>query len=318
MADRRGSRSARPWGRGGPTVNVNRQIAKKLPKKMSQLVTRDFYDYFAVKYLRAKHAVCAIPTWMYWDIDKKGSIELRIPDKEFNQCMKSANRFVSIPMCLRSIEGGSHANALFIDKDAKTAERFEPHGARAYELFKDFKYEELDEALANVLAQKTLQYIAPSQYAPKLGPQSMEHYIGESGYCAGWSLWYTDMRLTYPEVPRDVLAKALFSKLNDKYDDDTLTSYLLNYVRQVYAYMVKEFPQYRQFLYKYDDYKKLPKTDEKRIAFQRFQDHMNDLVNNQPMKRIRIPKSTMRYPSAIESRDLYSKPTKVSVKRYKK
>jgi len=269
-----------------------------LPKKMAQLTVRSFFDIFSVKYLRAKYKhVCAVPFWWWWRVDRKGSQQFEIPKHQIDECVASSERFVSIPICLVSPEApGGHANMLVLDKigvqsqqfsqmygtsGKGTIERFEPHGARAYEMFNDYYYEHLDEQLAFYFATEYgLEYIAPIDYCPALGPQSMERYISESGYCATWSLWYIDMRLAYPNVDRRTLVKGMFDKLHDLLSAGELENYLVDYAKQVYAVMVSEFPHYRDFFINFDAYKKLPRTNKTRRAFDKFVQEMEGLVHD--------------------------------------
>jgi hypothetical protein len=317
-----------------------------LPKQMGHLTSRNFYDVFAVKYLRAKHKnVCAIPFWWWWKVGKKGAEQFEIPKSFIDECIASTYRFVSIPICLISPEApGGHAGSLLLDKKGKqssefiatyghliennlsqikpgygTIERFEPHGARAYELFKDYHYETLDEQLAYYFAtQYGLEYISPIDYCPALGPQSFEHYINESGYCATWSLWYIDMRLTYPDVDRETLVKGMFNKLHDMLGDNTLEAYLVDYARQVYAVMVADFPHYRDYFINYDVYKKMSKNKPERKAFDKFTKEMENLVSDPLYINKPVKLHAMKIPAPIDSNAL-QRPVKIPPgKMYKK
>ncbi|KAJ3273822.1 hypothetical protein HK104_004218, partial [Borealophlyctis nickersoniae] len=260
-----------------------------LPEVMSQLSTRNFFDYFSVKFLKSKHAnkVCAIPYWLYWKVTKKTK-HMEIPENFFQDCLNSSERFVFIPLCLLSPESpGGHANALLLDKRGQTTipglrgtiERFEPHGARSYEIFKDYHYDVMDVSLSAYFRNLfDLEYISPANYYPYLGPQSLEHYIDADGYCAVWSLWYIDMRLTYPDVPRETLIKGMFDKLHDKLSQGTLEEYLVNYSKQVYNVMVTEFPQYRDFFINYNTYRYLPEGSPMKKQFKMFSQEMENLV----------------------------------------
>ena len=167
------------------TVHVQ---GTSLPEKVAHLTSRDFYDYFAIKYLKAKYSnVCAVPFWFYWKVKRTGE-EFAIPQHYIDQCMNAGNRFINLPMCLLSPEApGGHANSMVIDMKGKqskeftdkwssvakgkgTVERFEPHGARAYQIFKDYIYEKLDVELEKYFAEVYgLEYISPINYCPALG-----------------------------------------------------------------------------------------------------------------------------------------------------
>jgi len=58
---------------------------------------------------------------------------------------------------------------------------------------------------------------------PKIGFQHLdivEHKhkkIGDpGGFCALWSIWYCDMRITYPSIPRDKLIKKIIKTVKAK------------------------------------------------------------------------------------------------------
>jgi len=113
-----------------------------------------------------------------------------------------------------------------------------------------------------------------------VGPQAFERYITQSGYCATWSLWYIDMRLTYPDVDRETLVKGMFDKLQKMLLRGTLTDYLLDYARQVYAVMVADFPHYADYFIHYEKYRRMRKTRREKKAFDAFLDEMNSLVKD--------------------------------------
>src|SRR5438874_777676 len=57
-----------------------------------------------------------------------------------------------------------------------------------------------------------VKYISPDKYLPKIGLQYFDIFeskttkIGDPvGFCALWSIWYTNMRLTYPDIERKKL-----------------------------------------------------------------------------------------------------------------
>ena len=291
--------------------------------EMGQLTTRSFYDIFAVKYLTAKHKnVCGVPFWFWWRVDKKDNEQAEIPRYFIDECVATKKRFVSIPICLVSPEApGGHANELLLDKNGKqsaefkkkynttgkgTIERFEPHGVRAYDMFDDYHYEILDKELEKFFAKEYgVEYIPPIEFSTTLGPQSFERYINESGYCATWSLWYTDMRLTYPNVPRDVLLRGMYDKLDKLLGEGSLERYLVDYARQVYAVMVADFPHYKDYFINYDIYKRMSDKDPKKKKFLKFDKEMKDLVKdplyiNAPIK-IKVTKKRLSFKKKSKS-----------------
>jgi hypothetical protein len=120
----------------------------------------------------------------------------------------------------------SHANYLIIDIENMEIERFEPHGAFAPT---DLNYDPdlLDMFISNYIAESGLifKYFKPSDFLPKIGFQTIEinelksDYIGDpNGFCALWCIWWADMRISNPNIPRKKLEKQLNKELiNGKY-----------------------------------------------------------------------------------------------------
>lgn len=141
-------------------------------------------------------------------------------DETFRKCVKSNSRFIIIPLGIE-LKSGSHSNYLIYDKTKNEIERFEPHGGTTPIGF-NYNSQLLDEILSKYfsLLNKDIKYIKPEEYIPKIGFQIMESYetnkkrIGDpGGFCALWSIWYVDQRLTYYDMDRKELIKQLFKKI---------------------------------------------------------------------------------------------------------
>lgn len=111
----------------------------------------------------------------------------------------------------------SHANYLLIDIELMEIERFEPHGSYPPSEF-NYEPELLDMFILNYFDESKLKfkYFKPKDYLPKIGFQTIEinelksDYIGDpNGFCALWCIWWTDMRLSNPNIPRTKLVKQL-------------------------------------------------------------------------------------------------------------
>jgi ankyrin repeat protein len=132
-------------------------------------------------------------------------------------------RFIIIPLGIE-MKTGSHANYLIYDKQIKELERFEPHGGTMPIGF-DYNSRQLDNVLEQYILSidPDITYIRPEEFIPKIGFQIMDaqeektHRIGDpGGFCALWSIWYVDQRLTYSHYSRDKLIKELFSNISQK------------------------------------------------------------------------------------------------------
>lgn len=139
----------------------------------------------------------------------------------FDTCVKSKARFVIIPIGIE-MKSGSHANYLIYDKHVKEVERFEPHGGTTTLIGFNYNSQYLDEVLSDYFKSidKDIQYIKPKDYIPKIGFQLMDSQedknkrIGDpGGFCALWSIWYVDQRLTYHSYDRKTLIENLFDNI---------------------------------------------------------------------------------------------------------
>jgi ankyrin repeat protein len=156
----------------------------------------------------------------------------------FDICIKSKARFVIIPLGIE-MKTGSHANYLIYDKNVKEIERFEPHGGTTPIGF-NYNSQFLDDILSDYFksVDKDIQYIRPNEYIPKIGFQLMDSQeesrkrIGDpGGFCALWSIWYVDQRLTYYMYDRKTLVTELFE--NIKSQGISYRNMIRNYSRQI-------------------------------------------------------------------------------------
>lgn len=157
----------------------------------------------------------------------------------FNECLHKKKRFVIIPLGIEMNEG-NHAGYLIYDAKIKELERFETYGG-GFSLYGTFynpvlldsllesKFKEID---------KDIKYIKPYQYLPKIGFQIIDitekkkKKIGDpAGFCALWSVWYVDMRLTYNEIPRDKLVSILITTI--KHENISFRNMIRNYASKV-------------------------------------------------------------------------------------
>lgn len=156
----------------------------------------------------------------------------------FDKCVNSKARFVIIPLGIE-MKTGSHANYLIYDKIVKELERFEPHGGTTPIGF-NYNSSQLDNILEEYFKSidKDITYIRPQDFIPKIGFQAMDQQedrqkrIGDpGGFCALWSLWYVDQRLTYDKYNRKDLVKYLF--LNIKSQGISYRNMIRNYSRNI-------------------------------------------------------------------------------------
>ena len=143
--------------------------------------------------------------------------------EEFKSCSKKKGiRFIIIPLGIELREG-SHANMLIYDLKLNEIERFEPHGSNHPYKF-NYNASLLDTILDNRFSaiNSKIKYISPDKFLPKIGFQIFDSCESEckkigdpKGFCALWSVWYTDMRIKHVNVPRDKLVSLIINQIKE-------------------------------------------------------------------------------------------------------
>ncbi|AYV83575.1 MAG: ankyrin repeat protein [Hyperionvirus sp.] len=157
----------------------------------------------------------------------------------FRRCLsKGDKQFVIVPLGIE-MRVGSHANYLIYDKSVHEVERFEPHGSSTppglhydptlLDNILEVRFKELD---------PEIKYIRPKDYLPKVGFQLFDiserkkKRIGDpGGFCALWTIWYVDMRLSHKELPRGVLVKKMIQTI--KSQNISFKNLIRNYARNI-------------------------------------------------------------------------------------
>ena len=173
---------------------------------------------------------------------------------KIKSCMKNKTRFIIIPIQLTYITRKSyHANMLIYDKKTKTAERYEPHGLPTELQYTDKVNSNLiDKSIREFLLDKKLidrgeDYFGPLNMCPnweswksgKMGHQKLQELErkGFSGSCATWVIWYTDYRLSNPNLERDEAMEQSFKHLRDS--SPSFTEFITKYFSLIYEYSLK-------------------------------------------------------------------------------
>lgn len=155
---------------------------------------------------------------------------------ELKNCLKKNIRFIIFPLGIE-IKNASHANYLIFDKNNNEIERFEPNGSSS-PIGINYNSHLLDEMLKKKFDKYNMNYISPKKFLPKIGFQSIDAYdkknkkIGDpSGFCALWSMWYTENRLKYPNIERSELVNLLLKKF--KINNISFKNLIRNYSKFV-------------------------------------------------------------------------------------
>lgn len=160
-------------------------------------------------------------------------------DKLMKYCRtKESNRYTIIPLGI-VLQNGTHSNYLLYDKQTNEIERFEPYGY-SYPTGLNYEPQRLDIILENKFKRiiDGVTYIRPLDYLPKIGLQSIDtiedknRYIGDpNGFCALWSIWYIDMRITHNYVKRDKLIKYMLKNLYEQHI--SFKTLIRNYAKKI-------------------------------------------------------------------------------------
>ena len=161
-------------------------------------------------YLRSKYSdIAYIAKYIFtWNGVKLGT---RAFDTTWEKAMASSDtRYVVFSMELsHHTVMETHGNALIYDKEKRELERFEPHG-HGYEEFQQTK---LDAAIVAFFGARIGSYSPPLLTCPiglqdddddEINPGAKD--IG--GNCAVWTMYYMEVRLSNPFLPRPAVIKA--------------------------------------------------------------------------------------------------------------
>lgn len=160
-------------------------------------------------------------------------------ENNFKKCVQNKKkRFIIIPLGIE-LEIGSHANYLIFDKKLNEIERFEPYGAKSPSKF-DYDPQLLDNYLKIKFQEinEKINFIPPENYIPKISFQYLEIFeqktknLGDpGGFCAVWSVWYTEMRMTYPDIDRKQLVKMLLREI--RIENISFKNLIRNYSKNI-------------------------------------------------------------------------------------
>lgn len=187
---------------------------------------------------------------IYWDantgkVHKPLLLELSEWVRLIRKCTEEHTRFVILPFPMTFISNTlqlkRHLNILVYDKSTSTLERFEPNGSSTPVYFRpDLLDMELEKIFNIVYSRlyKTITYIKPSNFCPKIGLQMLEQIERNNynspmkkGTCSLWSFVYADMRLTYPNKNREEIHNLIVSKIQE--DNSDLYKFIVEYLDTV-------------------------------------------------------------------------------------
>ena len=204
-------------------------------------------DYFTYTAARYPH-VAVLPASLKWLIsheqnpkDPKEPIKssrMVVPagfDAFWTDALKDAGvKQILVMLSLHDPRWG-HGNALIYTKATKELEIFEPNGKEHGDMF---MAKELHAELAAMMKERfgLPKLLTPNDYCPRKMHvfQYMESdedsFWFTEGYCAAWTMWYTEMRMSNPKLKTKQCVKLAMAKLVDM---GSLRSFIWNYDRWV-------------------------------------------------------------------------------------
>ena len=235
-------------------------IPRAKEKKTSEFVGTATQELASLVYLRTKHkeSCVIIPRVKKGKSLKEAqvyvgnvwsSIDVIVPEKtvkvvyefkdEIAACLADDSiRFIIISLGLVCKgESTDHANIMIYDKTHGELERFEPHGSSVNKSKCYGRSHIIDPLLEDKMRELIpgmKKYYEPESFCPYLGPQRIETQIAKTpgsdkggGYCAAWSIWYADVRLSNPDVSRgEALA---YAKRVTREDPQGIKNYIRSY-----------------------------------------------------------------------------------------
>lgn len=178
---------------------------------------------FISLYQKYNHIVCfPIITNNILSISWNNGQDLIIPDDLWSIILNCDKNITAFPLILDNEDDiYSHMNMLIYDKKRQELQRFDPNGKmemmddlyNTFLLDEKIKFEVYDN-LGNYTEYVPADNTCPIQIL-------QENQESSEGYCAAWSLWYLELRLSNLNVDPYTLEQQAYNKL--KNNDDLLT-----------------------------------------------------------------------------------------------
>lgn len=138
-----------------------------------------------------------------------------------NAMHDKSKQFIVIFVVITKQNAIGHANILIYSKQTHEFERFDPFGSDNID--DDMLDRELKSYFENVFGKNQFKYIKPSDYMSTVGFQKIDvsesknEYVGDPvGYCVVWAIWYANMRITNPTLPRQKMIKYIMQQVSEK------------------------------------------------------------------------------------------------------
>ena len=181
--------------------------------------------------------------------------------KQIVECIKKGEKTIMIPL-FYTVGIAAHQNVLIYRKDLVQLEHFEPHGAA----FRS--NEKIQKSSTNILIFftnilnsylklnniKEVKFIEASQVCPYIsGLQSLEGKSKlkkpklEKGYCAAWSMFFSELCLKNPEISSSEIMENIYNYLTTK---PSTEDYLRKIIRGYTGYIFETVNTYLEIFFR--------------------------------------------------------------------
>lgn len=164
-----------------------------------------------------------------------------IPKNYWSYFSKCKNvRFIVFPFGFSCSNFMGHANYMIYDRQNKSLERFEPYGKSFKSCSNPANIDNKIKKLFNEnLGNFVEKYYKPLDFLNTRSFQRIQEDEGEmedkkdppGGYCAIWSCWYAELRLSNPDKNRSYVVRNALKKLKD--NELSFTEYIRNYTENI-------------------------------------------------------------------------------------
>ena len=172
-------------------------------------------------------------------------------------------KIIIVPVQLVFSDGGAHANVLIYRKNLNQIEHFEPHGRKFSRDQDDVDNKIIEKwmklfvlkinARLQLIKQPSVKFIESSEVCPYIdGLQNMEGWstltkiadVEPLGYCAAWSMFFTELCLKNPEIPSSSLMNYIFQFLRDNMSNSEKNNYLKSVIRGYAVFINQKINKY--------------------------------------------------------------------------
>ena len=180
---------------------------------------------------------------------------LRVVSKQLSDCINKNPDSIIIPLYLKQTQTAGHANLLIYRKKDNCIEHFEPHGSEylgsAERNIIKIQLNNFIDLLNNYLKTNNkplITLISSNIVCPYIyGLQALEEQStlpsNSPGYCAAWSMFFTELTLKNPTIPSDELLNIIINKFEKEPEKqrDYLRNIILGYVNIIHQKIEKYF-----------------------------------------------------------------------------